>query len=224
MGLNRDGFFAESIALRRRNLVDIPENVADEEAAVVEPVALAVRTFDRLCPKIDDWATIIGQGPIGLMMTQIAKLKGCKVIAIDKEDYRLALSRKFGADHCINASVTDPIKAVKEITGRGSDIVVEAAGTTATVEQTPFLVRKAGRIALVGEFEEYMNLANADEATFSTVYLSPVEYSIAVSLIAKGKVDTKGLITHRFKLVDFEKAIETANDPSEKPVKVVITA
>ena len=224
LGLNRDGFFAEAIALRGRNLVPLPETVTDDEAAIVEPVALAIRTFDMLSPKTNDWVTVIGQGPIGLMMAQIARLKGCKVIAIDKEDYRLTLSRKFGAAHCINPIEEDAVEKVKEITSRGSDIVVEAAGTIEAVEQTPFMVRKAGKVALVGEFEGYMNLASADEATFSTVYLSPVEYPIAVSLIAEKKVDTKGLITHRFKLADFEKAVETANDPSQKPVKVVVTA
>ena len=94
---------------------------------MLEPVALAIRTFDKLSPNVDDWITIIGQGPIGLLMTQIAKLKGCKVIAIEKEDYRLDLSRKFGADYCINAIQKDPRKMVQEITGIGSDVVIEAA-------------------------------------------------------------------------------------------------
>jgi threonine dehydrogenase-like Zn-dependent dehydrogenase len=156
-------------------------------------------------------------------MTQIARLKGCRVIAIDLEDYRLRLAEKYGAEFSINAQREDVIKRVKEITKRGSDIVVEAAGTTRTVEQTPFMVRKAGKVALVGESKGYLNLEDADEAVFFTVYISPVEYPLAVELIAKKTVDVKGLVTHKFRLADFEKAIRTVDDSAEKTLKVIIT-
>lgn len=223
-GLTRNGFFAESIALRTRNLVPVPANVSDEEAAIVEPVALALHVMNSLKPNVGEWATIIGQGPIGLLMTQVARLKGCKVIAIDLEDYRLEIAEKHGAEHCINARKEDVVQRVKEITKRGSDVVVEAAGTVRTVEQTPFMVRKAGKVALVGEFKGYLNLWDADEALFFTSYISPAEYPMAVQLIAEKSVDVKGLITHRFKLADFEKALQTADNAAEKPVKIVITA
>jgi L-iditol 2-dehydrogenase len=223
MGLTRNGFFAESIVMRPRNLIPLPESVSDEEAAIVEPVALALHVLNSLAPNVGDWATIIGQGPIGLLMTQVAKLKGCKVIAVDLEDYRLKLAEKYGAEFCVNAKQEDAGKRVKEITKRGSDVVVEAAGTTRTVEQTPFMVRKAGKVALVGESKGYLNLEDADEALFFTSYISPAEYPMAVELIAKKIVDVKGLITHRFRLVDFEKALQTADNPADKPLKVVIT-
>ena len=223
MGLTRDGFFAETIALNPSNLIPVPDSVSDEEAAVVEPVALALRVLDALKPNMGGWATIIGQGAIGLLMTQVARLKGCRVIAIDLEDYRLRLAEKYGAEFCINAGREDAVKRVREITKRGSDVVVEAAGTTGTVEQTPFMVRKAGRVALVGESKGYLNLEDADEAVFFTMYISPVEYPLAVELIAKKTVDVKGLVTHSFKLADFERALRTADNPTEKPLKVVIT-
>jgi len=223
MGLTRDGFFAETIALRPRNLIPVPDCVSDEEAAVVEPVALALRVVDALKPNVGDWATIIGQGAIGLLMTQVARLKGCRVIAIDLEDYRLRLAEKYGAEFCINVQREDAVKKVREITKRGSDIVVEAAGTTETVEQTPFMVRKAGKVALVGESKGYLNLEDADEAAFFTMYISPVEYPLAVELITKKTVDVKGLVTHRFSLADFEKALQTVDNPAEKALKAVIT-
>jgi threonine dehydrogenase-like Zn-dependent dehydrogenase len=223
MGLTRNGFFAETIALRPRNLIPLPQSVSDEEAAVVEPVALALRVLDALKPNMGDYATIIGQGAIGLLMTQVARLKGCRVIAVDLEDYRLRLAEKYGAEFCINAKREDAVKRVREITKRGSDVVVEAAGTRATVEQTPFMVRKAGKVALVGESQGYLNLEDADEAVFFTVYISPVEYPLAVELIAKKTVDVKGLVTHRFRLTDFEKALHTVDNMAEKPLKIVIT-
>jgi L-iditol 2-dehydrogenase len=197
--------------------------VTDEEAAIVEPVALALQVLNHLQPNLGDWVTVVGQGSIGLLMTQVALLKGCRVIAVDLEDYRLQLAEKYGADAVINAQKEDVPKTVRKLTKLGSDFVIEAAGTKQTVEQTPLLVRKAGKVALVGESEGYLNLGEADEAQFFTIYLSPVEYPSAVELIARKLVDVKGLITHRFKLDEFEKALQTLDNPAEKPLKAVIT-
>jgi threonine dehydrogenase-like Zn-dependent dehydrogenase len=222
-GLTRDGFFAESKAMLPRNLIPLPPSVSDEEAAVVEPVALALRVLNNLQPNLGDWVTVIGQGPIGLLMTQVALMKGCRVIAVDLEDYKLERSKKYGAEAVINSEKEDVVKAVRKLTKIGSDCVIEAAGTIKTVEQTPFLVRKAGKVTLVGESKGYLNLEDADEAIFCTMYISPVEYPAAVELIARKLVDVKGLITHRFKLDDFEKALQTADNPAEKPLKVIVT-
>ena len=223
MGLTRDGFFAETIAISPRNLIPVPDSVSDEEAAVVEPVALALRVLDAVKPNVGDWVTVIGQGAIGLLMTQVARLKGCRVIVVDLQDYRLRLAKKYGAEFCINAGREDAVKRVREITKRGSDVVVEAAGTRGTVEQTPFMVRKAGKVVLIGESQGYLNLEDADEAVFFTMYISPVEYPLAVKLIAEKTVDVKGLVTHRFRLVDFERALRMVDAPAEKALKVVIT-
>jgi threonine dehydrogenase-like Zn-dependent dehydrogenase len=102
--------------------------------------------------------------------------------------------------------------------------VIEAAGTNYAVEQTPFLVRKAGKVALVGESKGRMNLEDADEALFFTIYISPVEYPAAVELIARKLVDVKGLVTHRFRLDEFENALATVDNPAEKALKVIVTA
>ncbi len=222
-GLTRNGFFAESKAMLPRSLIPLPESVNDEEAAIVEPVALALRVLNYLKPNLGDWVTIIGQGPIGLVMTQVAQLKGCRVIAVDLEDYRLEASRKYGADAIINAKKEDVPKAVRKLTKVGSDVVIEAAGTRRTVEQTPFLVKKTGKVALVGESKGFLNLEDADEALFFTIYISPIEYPLAVELIARKIVDVRGLITHKFRLIDFEKALRTVDNPAEKALKVIIT-
>jgi threonine dehydrogenase-like Zn-dependent dehydrogenase len=101
--------------------------------------------------------------------------------------------------------------------------VIEAAGRKETVEQTPFLVRKAGKVALVGELKGFLNLEDADEAQFFTMYISPIEYPSAIDLIARHLVDVKSLITHRFHLEEFESALKTAADPTQKAVRVIIT-
>jgi L-iditol 2-dehydrogenase len=206
-----------------RSLIPVPASVSDEEAANVEPVALAVRVLNHLQPDVGDWITVIGQGAIGLLMTQVALMKGCRVIAIDVADYRLELAQKYGADAVINAQKEDPIEAVRKLTKLGSHFVIEAAGTKETVEQTPFLVRKTGKVALVGESKGYLNLEDADEASFFTMYISPLEYPTAVELISRRLVDVKGLVTHKFELEEFKEAIQTFNTPEERAVRVVVT-
>lgn len=222
-GLTRDGFFAESKAMLPRSLISMPSSLSDEEGAIVEPVALALRVLNHLQPNLGDWVTVVGQGAIGLLMTQVALMKGCRVIAVDLEDYRLELAQKYGANIAVNAQKEDVIKSVRKLTKHGSDFVIEAAGTLKAVEQTPFLVRKAGKVALIGESKGYLNLEDAGEASFFTLYISPLEYPVAVDMIARGLVDVKGLITHRFRLNEFKQALQTANNPDEKPLKVIIT-
>jgi len=111
---------------------------------------------------------------------------------------------------------------VRAVTDGGSDMVVEAAGRRETVEQTPLLVRKDGRVALVGDFSGFMKLGEAEEATFFSVVVNPVKYPLALDLLSRKILDVTGLITHKFPLTKFERAIKTAADPSKRPVKVLL--
>jgi len=222
-GLTRDGFFVESKSMLPRSLIPVPAEMSDEQAAIVEPVALALRVLNQLKPNLGDWVTILGQGPIGLAMTKVASMKGCRVVAVDIQNYRLELSEKYGADIVIDAKKHDVRSVVSKLTKIGSDFVIEAAGTTAAVEQTPFLVRKAGKVVLVGEPKGYLNLEDADEAQFFTTYISPIEYPAAIELIAKKLIDVEGFITHKFTLDEFDEALQTMDSPDKKPLKVVLT-
>jgi len=224
MGFELDGLFSEWIAAPKRNLPPIPSNVSFEEASILEPVSLALHTFDLLSPRAGEWATILGQGPIGLLMTQVAKVSGCRVIVIDPEDYRLKLSEKYGADLCINPKNENATERVRAVTDGGSDMVIEAAGRRETVEQTPLLVRKVGRVALVGDFSGFMKLGEAEEAMFFSVVVNPLKYPLALDLLSRKLLDVKGLITHKFPLTEFEKAIKAAADPSKRPLKVLLVS
>jgi threonine dehydrogenase-like Zn-dependent dehydrogenase len=113
-------------------------------------------------------------------------------------------------------------KTIRKLTKYGSDFVIEAAGIKETVEQTPFLVRKSGKVVLVGESKGYLNLEDADEAQFFTMYISAIEYPFAVELISRRLVDVRGLITHRFGLEQIETAFKTIDDPLNRTLKVII--
>lgn len=221
MGFHRNGFFAEKIVLPNQNAYVLPEEIDDEEAACLEPVALAIHTFNNLNPKAKDWVTILGQGAVGLCMTQLAKERKCSVIAIDFYDYRLKLAERFGADHTVNAREQDVEKVVRSTTGDGSHFVIEAAGSRGTVEQTQRLVRAGGRVALVGAFKGEIDFN--DEALFSNINAYTVaEKKGALKMVADDVIDVKSMVSHRFPLSDFRDAVKTALDPSKRAVKILI--
>jgi len=221
MGFHRNGFFAERIALPNENVCFLTEEIDDEEGACLEPVALALHTFNSLGASANDWVTILGQGAVGLCMTQVAKARKCKVVAVDLYDYRLKLADNFGADITVNAREQDVEKAVRSATGRGSHFVVEAAGSRSSVEQSPSLARAGGRVALVGAFGGEINFK--DEVLFSNINAYTVsEKRQALKLVAKGTIDVKSMISHRFSLSEFKDAVTTALEPSKRAVKILI--
>ena len=84
------------------------------------------------------------------------------------------------------------------------------------------MVHKAGKVTLVGGSKGYLNLEDADEAIFLTMYISPVEYPLAVELITAKIVGVKGLVTQRFRLANFEKVLRTVQGPKKRELKVII--
>ena len=100
-----NGAYAEFITIPARiveqNLLPIPDGVTFRQAALVEPLACIVHGIERSKIRLGDTVAIIGQGPIGLMFTLLAKLKGARVIAVERHPFRLAKSREFGADELV---------------------------------------------------------------------------------------------------------------------------
>jgi len=220
MGMSAQGCFADLMTIPGKNLHAIPENVSYEEAAILEPVALALHTFNLLTPRIGNWAVILGQGPIGLAMTQVARLSGCRVIAVDVNDFRLEVAERFGAEFTVNPKKEDLRKRVLSLTKHGADLVVEAAGQREIVEQAAGLVGPAGRVALVGAFSGFVRFGG--EATFFNVEGGPGKYPLALELISRSLVDVRSLITHVFPLEEFQEAVETALNEPKKPLKVLL--
>lgn len=76
---------------------------------------------------------------------------------------------------------------------------------------------------MIGEFKGQTNFKDADDAVFFTTYVSPLEYPTSLELLAEKKVDVSTMITHRFKFAEFERALDTADNPAKKALKIVIT-
>ncbi len=205
----------------------IPESLALEDAAIIEPLACAIHAVSRGDIQLDDVVVIAGVGPIGLMMVQVAKLKTPKkLIVIDMVPERLELAKRFGADVVIDPKKEDAIAIVRALTGGyGCDVYIEATGSASGVGQGLEIIRKLGRFV---EFSVFGSDATVDwsiigdrkELDVRGAHLGPYCYPIAIDLLARGLVTSKGIVTHDYTLEQWDEAIRVAN--SLDSIKVLL--
>jgi L-iditol 2-dehydrogenase len=155
--LFNNGAYAEYIRIPRRivdaNMLTIPGQVTFTEAAMVEPLACVLRGLHETKAEMGDTVAVIGAGPIGLMFLQVARLRGCHVIVVEKREAQAELAKRLGAHEVV---VTGPggnaAEGVRALTGeqRGADVVIEAVGRPETWELAIAMVRRGGTVNFFG--------------------------------------------------------------------------
>ena len=225
--LNRDGGFAEYIAFPHHYLHKCNE-LTFEQAACVEPVGVAVYAVKQSNVSSEDTVVVIGVGPIGLYVVQVAKAYGARrVIAVDLLDDRLQLAKSLGADAAFNASSTGLTEALDSFTGGEMvDVVFECAGKAAAWAPIPSLLGPGGRIGVVGLTGGEQISLDFDPLVVKDVSIqgtvgSPNCWPEAVDLLTRQLV--KPTITHRIANLEFEKGIHIITDSSENDVKVMVS-
>jgi threonine dehydrogenase-like Zn-dependent dehydrogenase len=196
----------------------IPDGVSLEDAAIIEPLSCAIHTVNRGDVQLDDVVVIAGAGPIGLMMVQVARLKTPrKLVVIDMVPERLALARKFGADVVINPREEDALAIVHGLTeGYGCDVYIEATGSPGGVVQGLSLIRRLGRFVEFSVFGQettvdWSIIGDRKELEIRGSHLGPYCYPIAIDLLARGLVTSRGIVTHDFTFAQWDDAIQVAN-------------
>lgn len=231
IGLHQHGAFAEYVAVPAKNCLRLPDSVSFEEGTLVEPLSVGVHAVSRTPVKLGDTVVVIGAGIIGLMTMQAAKLAGAARLAIvggGRRKYRLELARKLGADVVINSKKEDSVKKVMELTDmKGVDAVLEAVGIEITVQQAMKMVKKGGRVAVIGMLVPKMELemlnAAVKETEIKGMYgYTTTDFRVALDLIIAGRVDVKSVITHLFPLDDARKAFEILHEKRDGVTKVII--
>jgi threonine dehydrogenase-like Zn-dependent dehydrogenase len=145
--------FAEYIVSRPPGIARLPQNTPDPAALVVaQPLATVLRALTRMPSVAKLTCAVIGQGPMGLIFTHVLRVMGADmVIAADPLDWRLEWSRRYGADHIIDTSKEDVVKAVEELTGGEMvDLAVEAVGYVDSLNAAAHLPRHGGRLLVFG--------------------------------------------------------------------------
>lgn len=195
-----NGAFAEYAAVNQRILYKLPEEVSFLQAAMIEPLSIAVHAVRVSNITQDQDVAVVGTGMIGLLLVQVLAAKGCrKLIAVDVDDDKLALAKRFGATHIVN-SKGDAVKEILDITqGRGLDASFEAVGIEVTGNIAIKSLRKGGTAVLVGNLSAMESLPVQAIVTRQLSVLgscaSAGEYDECIQLIAEKKVDVEAFVS-----------------------------
>ncbi len=220
--------YAEQVVGPQHKVHPLPDTIGFDDAALLDTYAVALHAQHLAGLTINARVAIIGAGPIGLGQAMLAKASGAEVLVIDTVPHALALARRLGADRIVDSRGEDPVAAVEAMTdGRGADIVFECAGGESMPDTLPLatrLVRRGGRVVIVGGFDagetaiplEWQRIQMSEitlipSASFAFHDLYS-EQAAVLDLLARGVLQTRPLITHRFPLERINDAFEIAQD------------
>ncbi len=237
-GSRRDGAFAEYVAVPADNLIEMPEWVSFEAAAMLEPMAVAVHAIRRVAPLAEDTVAVCGLGTIGLLLVMFLKQSGIKnVLVIGNKEFQKQMVLKLGvAEECYCDSKTQAVDAwIMERTNHsGADVFFECVGKNETLVQAVNHTIPAGRICLVGNPYSDMTLEKnvywkilRNQLTVTGTWNSSFthdpddDWHYARSCLALGVIDPTQLISHRFLLEDLDRGFCIMRDKTEDYVKIM---
>jgi 2-desacetyl-2-hydroxyethyl bacteriochlorophyllide A dehydrogenase len=228
IGLTKHGVLAEFAALPSSALIPLPDNVSDDAAAFLEPLATAVHTLERMRPEPGQTAAIIGPGPLGLLHLQLLQAAGAEpvlVVGRAGDEARLAVARSLGAETAIANGAEFIDHAMRLSNGVGLGLVVEAAGTTGAIQTALDIVAAEGTIAtlgIVGKVEiDALSVMRKDLTWIGVVSSVRRHFAEAIRLIQVGKLHPELLITHRLDLKEAQEGLDALR--SCKAVKVIFS-
>jgi threonine 3-dehydrogenase len=217
IGVDRDGCFAEYVAVPVANVWRMDRSIPREIAAIQDPLGNAIHT--ALAQElVGNYVEVIGCGPIGLCAVAIAHHAGAaKIIAADVNDFRLELASRLGASLTVNTTHRRLDEAVLEHTrGFGADVMLEMSGHPEAIRQGFAALRKGGQVALLGIPSRPMELDLADAIVFKGATVRGINgrkmfgtWYKAMALLEAG-LDVSPIITAQFKLDEFHQAMELA--------------
>ena len=205
-----DGAMREFMAWPDELLFPLPDELSDADGAVLEPLGVALHSYDLGHLPLGGTAAVVGCGPIGLLLIQVLRAAGARsVVAADPLPHRREAAATFGAD-----PVVDP--GTGEAESLGVDVAFEIAGTNDGVRLAMDATRPGGRVVLAGIPDDDRTTFSASVArrkglTIALVRRMNEAYPRAISMAARGQVDLGPVVTHHFPLSDVAGAFGAAN-------------
>ena len=224
-----DGLMCESVILEPRQCVSIPDSMTFEEAALLEPLQVAVHATNLIGLRRGETVTVVGAGTIGLACMETARVAGAeRIIVTDRLDYRLEFAKQRGAGAVVNAETDDPVETVMRLTdGRGTDVVFECSNRAAGARQACDVATVCGRVCLVGIPEEDEIVLDAHEyrrKELSVQYVRRSRHAAeqAIRLVTTGQLDVASWVTHRVGLEGAPRAFEMVADYADGVLKAMV--
>lgn len=216
------------------NLAPVPDGLTDEQVLMCPDImSTGLGGAESGKIRIGDTVAVFAQGPIGLCATAGAKLSGATtIIGVDLLPERLAMARRMGADHVVDASKCDPVEEILRLTnGRGVDVAIEALGTQATFEAALRVLRPGGALSSLGVYSTDLTIplgpfaAGLGDHTLVTTLCPGGKERMRrlISVVESGRIDLSALVTHRFKLEEIEAAYDLFSHQRDGVLKVAIT-
>jgi len=216
------------------NLAPIPDGLSDEQVLMCPDImSTGFSGAESGTVRIGDVVAVFAQGPIGLCATAGAKLMGATtIIAVDSIPARMEISRAMGATHVVDFSKVDPVAEIMRLTdGRGVDVAIEALGRQQTFEAALRVLRPGGTLSSLGVYSTDLKIpldafsAGLGDHTIRTTLCPGGKERMRrlMEVIASSRLDTRPLVTHRFKLDDIEKAYDLFAHQRDGVLKVAIT-
>ena len=224
-----DGCFCEYIAWPERFTFAIPLSLSYEEAAMMEPLAVAIHSVDMAGLRVHATVAIQGAASVGLLTLAVAKRSGAgRTFIIDRIPERLEFARRLGAAEAISFGECDPVKLVREETGgAGAEVVFEASGSPPALKQATELAGPGGTIVVIGIYPEDIVPFNTGGARRKEITVKFVRryrhvFPRAIEMAASGAIDLKPFVTHQFPLGRIAEALELARECREGVIKAVV--
>ena len=219
------GGLAETINVHPHQAIPVPDEIGPDAVALLEPLGVAVQAVDLADLDVMDTVAVLGAGPIGLLIAQVAQAGGAgRCFVVDPLAYRTAVAERLGADR--TAARHSAIEAWTD--GRGADVVIEATNAPEGFEHAVESVRIGGDIVLVGipEGDAYTLTAapaRRKGATIKFCRRMGEVYARAIQLATAGRVDLAPIATHRVSLEDTPAALALQSRYDDDVIKVVVT-
>jgi L-iditol 2-dehydrogenase len=213
----------------RKGVIRIPDGVSFEQAAFIEPVNTCLKGIQTLGLTSGDAVLVMGQGPIGIILGVLAARSGARVITSDLLPQRHTISKAFGLYENIDASTSDTVQTVKQLTeGRGADAVILAVAGNSLIRPAMDAARPGGRVLLFAQTQHGEAVIDpaavcVDEKSLLGSYSASVDLQEeSARLVLSREVDLERLISHRFPLAGSIEALHLAAHPNPDSMKVVI--
>lgn len=225
---NRQGVFAQYVAVPQRHLYKLPEGLSLEEAALAEPAATAMYAVSKARIPAGAQVLVIGDGPIGQLAAQLANIAGAsKVIMAGSWDEKLAIAKECGIAETINYHKEDVVQRARELTEGGPEIIIETSGNNSALGNAVQALKPTGRIVAVSWYngsavEVAMNTVIVKDAELIGSLASPNSFTPVLRYMAEGKLKVKPLITHVKPLAEFEDVIKMIRAKKEMRIKVLL--
>ncbi len=212
-------------------ILQIPDSMSFEEAAMIEPLACCIRAWNKFSFQKGDSAVIFGVGATGMMHVMLSnEHKFDKIFCIDVNEFRLEFAKKFNITDSLNSSSPGiKQKILDQTDNRGVDVAIIATGNLQALSSAIDLIRKGGTIIMFGVpskdamIDLNMSMIYSKEITMISSYAaSDSDTKAALELIQTSKIDVKKLITHRYNIKDSPKAFEHAHHGVDS-MKIIIT-